>query len=76
MDLRIGVINAPREIALELGDDTDVDALKSQIADAMSSETVLWVADKSGKQIAVNGAKIAYAELGTSEKPKMGFAAS
>lgn len=76
MDLRIGVINAPREIALELGDDTDVDALKSQIADAISSETVLWIADKSGKQTGINGDKIAYVEIGTSEKPKMGFAAS
>ena len=31
MDLRIGVTNAPKEITVELADDTDVDALRADV---------------------------------------------
>lgn len=74
VDVRIGVTNAPREIALELSDDTDVGALKADIEAALSSESVLWVTDKTDRQIGISGAKIAYVEIGTAARGRMGFA--
>ena len=73
VDVRIGVTNTPREIALELDDDTDVKALKSDIEAAMSGESVLWITDKTDRQIGIAGAKIAYVEVGTASKGRMGF---
>jgi len=74
VDVRIGVTNTPREIALELDDDTDVKALKSDIEAAMTGNSVLWITDKSERQIGVSGEKIAYVEVGTASKGRMGFA--
>lgn len=76
MDLRIGVINAPREIALELADDTDVAALKAQIADAITAEQMVWIDDKHGRQTGVAGGNIAYVEIGDANRGRMGFASS
>ena len=64
MDVRIGVTQAPRELSLELADDTDRDALKAQIEQAMSGDQVLWLTDRRGRQIAVPIAKLAYVEVG------------
>lgn len=68
VDLRIGVTQAPRELAIELGEDADRDDLKARIEAALSGATdVLWVTDKRGKDIGVPAAKIAYAELGSED---------
>ena len=68
MDLRIGVTQAPRELAVELADDADRDDLKSRVEAALAGATdVLWVTDKRGKDVAVPAAKIAYVELGSAE---------
>lgn len=77
MDVRIGVTNNPREVDVELGDDTDREALKQQIADALADdENVLWLTDRRGRDIAVPAAKIAYIEIGSSEaERRIGFGA-
>ena len=62
MDVRIGVIQAPREILLEMGSD----ALKAQVDAALSSDAgVLWLVDERGREVAVPSARIAYVEIGT-----------
>lgn len=76
MDVRIGVINSPRELSFEMADDTDVDAVKSDVESAIAEEKVLWVTDKQGSQIGVPGAKIAYIEFGTQSRGRIGFASS
>ncbi len=76
MDLRIGVTQAPRELSLELADDTDREALQARIEAALASgeQTVLWFADKRGRHVGVPVAKIAYVELGTSDSDRrIGF---
>jgi hypothetical protein len=65
VDVRIGVTQAPKELSLELADDADRDALKSQIDEALADDLrVLWLTDKRGRQVAVPVAKIAYIEVG------------
>jgi len=67
VDIRIGVTQAPRELAVEV-DDADRDAVKAAVEAALAGATdVLWVTDKRGKQLAVPSAKIAYVEVGTAD---------
>ncbi|MEX2627580.1 MAG: DUF3107 domain-containing protein [Ilumatobacteraceae bacterium] len=64
MDVRIGVTQAPRELAIEVTDD-ERDELVPKIESALAGTTeVLWVTDKKGRRVAVPSAKIAYIELG------------
>ena len=75
MDVRIGVTQAPREINLEVADDTDQAALRAKVEAALSGAVdVLWLTDKRGREVGVVAAKIAYVELGTADKDrKIGF---
>lgn len=77
MDIRIGVSQHPRELDLELADDTDREALKTQITEALADDdNVLWLTDRRGRDIAVPAAKIAYVEIGTSDaERRIGFGA-
>lgn len=76
MDIRIGITQAPREIAIEVEDDnTARDTLKANVEKALKGEiTTLWITDKKGRDIAVPAAKIAYVEIGTGDDGKrIGF---
>ena len=76
MDVRIGVTNAPRELNLELAEDTDAASLKADVDAALASDTgVLWLTDKHDRQVAVPAAKIAYIEIGSDSRGRIGFAA-
>ena len=75
MDLRIGVSDNPREIRVEMADDTDVDALRADVDAAVAGgEAVLWFTDVSGRQVGVPSGRIAYVDIGAtgSENP-VGF---
>jgi len=76
VDIRIGITQAPREIAIEVEDDNKTrDALKANVEKALKGEiTTLWITDKKGRDIAVPAAKIAYVEIGTGDDGKrIGF---
>lgn len=75
MDVRIGVTHSMREIDLDLDDDADRDALKSQINEVLADdEGVLWITDKRGREVAVPSAKIAFVEIGSpTESRTIGF---
>jgi hypothetical protein len=77
MDVRIGVTYNPKEIVVELADDTDRDALKAEIEKALADDDrVLWLSDRRGRDVAVPSGKVAYIELGASGGPKhIGFGA-
>lgn len=65
MDVRIGIVQSIKELEVELGDDSERDAVMSQIEDALSkSDGVLWLTDRRGRRVAVPVAKIAYVEVG------------
>jgi hypothetical protein len=76
VDIRIGITQAPREIAIEVEDDNKTrDALKANVEKALKGEiATLGITDKKGRDIAVPAAKIAYVEIGTGDDGKrIGF---
>ena len=77
MDVRIGVTYTPKEIEVELSDDTDRDQLISSIEAAVSAEgKVLWLTDRKGRRVGVPSSKLAYVEIGAGEGDRrVGFAA-
>ena len=75
MDVRIGVTHAPREISIELADDTDREGLKSKVDAALADDdAVLWLTDRRGRDIGIPSERIAYIEIGASnDDRKIGF---
>ena len=76
MDIRIGITQAPREIAIEVEDDAKArKALKASVDAALKGESdVLWITDKKGKDIAIPSVKIAYVEIGSTDaERRIGF---
>ncbi len=76
MDIRIGITQAPREIALEVEDDAKArEALKAAVNAALTGATdTLWITDKKGRYIAIPSAKIAYVEIGSGDPDRrIGF---
>lgn len=76
MDIRIGITQAPREIAVEVEDDAKArEALKKSVDAALKGEsTTLWITDKKGKDIAIPSSKIAYVEIGSTDaERRIGF---
>jgi hypothetical protein len=75
VDVRIGVTQAPREIAIEMADDTNRESVRSQVEAALSGAAdVLWLTDKKGRSVAVPAAKIAYVEIGNDDASRrIGF---
>ncbi|HVB06920.1 MAG TPA: DUF3107 domain-containing protein [Acidimicrobiales bacterium] len=77
MDLRIGIIQAPRELDIELAEGESQDAVHGRIDKALAdSDGVLWLTDKRGRQVAVPVARIAYVEIGADDARRVGFGAS
>ena len=77
MDVRIGVIHTVKEIDIELPPDADRDKIKKKIEAALADpDTILWLTDRTGADLAVPAAKIAYIELGGGDASRrVGFGA-
>ena len=76
MDVRIGIVQTVKELEVELAEDTDRDEVMKQIEAALAAETVLWLTDRKGRQVAVPAAMIAYLELGAPTSARsVGFGA-
>jgi len=75
VEIRIGVIQSPREIEIDMGDDVDGDKLIDDIQEAMGNDTtMLWFTDRRGKRIGVVTERLAYVEVGSSgEQRRVGF---
>ena len=79
MEVRIGVTQVPKEIEVDLGDDTDrsevVKLVDAALADA-DKGSILWLNDRKGRQVGIPAAKIAYVEIGSpADERKVGFGA-
>ncbi|MEY3093345.1 MAG: hypothetical protein RL413_1175 [Actinomycetota bacterium] len=74
MEVRIVVSNVGREVTLDMADD-ELDATKTKVEAALSGAVdVLWLSDKKGRQVGVSSAKIAFIEIGSTDKDRrMGF---
>lgn len=65
MQVRIGIVQSPKEIDIDLDDSEDGAAVVEQITEAMSNQGMLWLTDKRGRKIGVSTERIAYVEVGT-----------
>ena len=74
MDIRIGVTYTPKELVVDLGDGGDGEALRSDVETALTGGTILWLTDKSGRQVGIPVEKIAYVEIGPDDVRRIGFA--
>ncbi len=74
VEVRIVVSNVGREVTLEQADD-ELESTKGKVEAALSGAVdVLWLTDKRGRQVGVSAAKIAYIEIGNTDKDRrMGF---
>lgn len=77
MDIRIGIAQSASIIELEMADDLDRDALKSEIEASLGNDDgVLWLTDKRGKDVAVPVARVAFVEITKDDaERRIGFGA-
>ncbi|MBU40236.1 MAG: DUF3107 domain-containing protein [Acidimicrobiales bacterium] len=75
MDLRIGIAHMQKEINLEMADDFDLSGFKSNLEEALKTETgVIWLTDINGREVGIPGSKIGYAEIGIQDSGRpVGF---
>jgi hypothetical protein len=65
VEVRIGVTHTPKEIEVDLADDTDHDALAEQIEKILASgDSILWLTDRRGRRVGVPAGRVAYVEIG------------
>ncbi|WP_460957455.1 DUF3107 domain-containing protein [Parasphingorhabdus pacifica] len=72
MEVKIGVVDSPRELAVVSGQSPDeVEAL---VADALkNADGVLSLSDDKGRRFVVPATKLAYVEIGPAEPARVGF---
>ena len=75
MDVRIGVIHIPKELSIEMPDDTDREDLRVRIDEVLAgTAATLWLTDVRGRQIGLPSERIGYVELGADESDRtVGF---
>lgn len=75
MDLRIGIAHMQKEINLEMADDFDLGAFKSDLEQALKNETgIVWLTDINGREVGIPGNKIGYTEIGIQDSGRpVGF---
>jgi len=74
MDIRIGIVNAPREVGIEMPDDSSAADIKSTIDAAVSAGAgLVWLTDKKGREVGFPADKVAYVEIGSAEDQRIGF---
>ena len=78
MDVKIGVTYTPKEIEVELPDDTDRDQVLHDVEAALADGNgVLWLTDKRGRTVGVPASKVAYVEVGSGARDRrVGFASA
>ena len=76
MEVRIGIVQTPKEIEVDLGEGAERDAVLKEIESALASGGVLWLTDRRGRRVAVPAAQVAYVEVGApANDRRVGFGA-
>ncbi|AYG02528.1 DUF3107 domain-containing protein [Gryllotalpicola protaetiae] len=74
MEIRIGILNAPRELSFET--DESVSDVEGKVSEALSGTgAALALTDNKGAQYLVPVAGIAYVQIGAEETRRVGFVA-
>lgn len=72
MEVKIGVLHAPRELLVESPDDQET--VEKLVNEALATEgQVLALTDNKGRRIVVPGGRIAYVEIGGGVSGNVGF---
>lgn len=71
MEVKIGIQNIGREIALESSQDAD--AVAKLVSEALNKGTELRLIDEKGRQIIVPTGALGYVEIGAEEVRRVGF---
>ncbi len=76
MNIRIGMIQTPKELEVEL-EEGEGDQVVDDITKAVVSDTgMLWLTDRKGRRVGVSTSKLAWVEVGPeSEGRRVGFSA-
>ena len=71
MEVKIGVLHAPRELVV----DTDIPAeeVQSRLEEALSNNATFRLEDTKGRAVVVPSDKIVYLELGVTSSGTVGF---
>jgi Protein of unknown function (DUF3107) len=77
VDVRIGITHTPKELEVEMPEDTDRDEVVGTIEKMLETgDGVLWLTDRKGRRIGVPVVKVAYVEVGApSSERRVGFGA-
>lgn len=77
MEIRIGITQSPKELEIELADDTVGDELMEQITASVGTEgSMLWLTDRKGRRVGIPTQKLAYVEIGAPRSDRrVGFSA-
>jgi len=76
LEVRIGIVQTPKELEVDLGDGADRDTVLKDIDASLERGGVLWLTDRRGRRIAVPVAQVAYVEVGApSNERRVGFGA-
>ncbi len=74
MDLRIGFVDTPKELEVELTDDADAEDVRTQLSAAAAAPAMVWLLDRKGQLVGINGARLAYAVVGSARADRrVGF---
>ena len=77
MDVRIGITHTPKELEVEMPEDTNRDEVVATIEKMLQTgDGVLWLTDRKGRRVGVPVVKVAYVEVGApSSERRVGFGA-
>lgn len=71
MEVKIGVQDSPREIAIESAETQE--AVVAAIEKAIKDDGLLSLLDDRGRTVLVAGSRITYVEIGASSSRRVGF---
>ncbi len=71
MEVRIGVLHAPRELVVDT--DETADAVEKRLNEAVSGGTSLSLVDAKGRRVVIPAGHIAYVEMGGGVSGTVGF---
>ena len=77
MDVRIGITHTPKELEVEMPEDTNRDEVVKNIEKMLQTgDGVLWLTDRKGRRVGIPVVKVAYVEVGApSSERRVGFGA-
>ncbi len=77
MDVRIGIVQSPKELEVELAEDADRDAVVAEIEKSLDKgDGLLVLTDRRGRRVSVPVPKVAYVEVGApAHDRRVGFGA-